>query len=377
MTSRDSEASVTSTRTYMASAHERQPIKVGWLGTPWDRFKREIALPFEEGTARGLFDRPYEFLFEAETGLPLGSAKDSVDAFHRLVDAGCIVIAGANYSDTAMILAEHANAAKVPLISWCGTERFQGEYCFRLGNGDVGCEPALMVSWLKRNGHRTVAVVSSYSPIGEEYFRYFRQECRRMNLSVAAVEPVSMATSDLAATLDKLRHANADALVWLGYGGLALTGAVREALDRLGWDPPRIMTTAFMQYLFGFEKFEGWVGIDQWCPHNRRTQQFHERFVARYGESPTQWPNAIPGLSYDTAAVIVEGLHRATVLSGWGVKEGIERVRFMPSATGGPNTHIAGGPYDHQLFKGDWLNYGRVRNGNLEFVGIYEPTDDY
>jgi len=49
----------------------------------------------------------------------------------------------------------------------------------------------------------------------------------------------------------------------------------------------------------------------------------------------------------------------------------------MPTVTGGPNTHIAGGPYDHQLFKGDWLHYGRVRDGRLEFAGMFEPTDDY
>ena len=40
-----------------------------------------------------------------------------------------------------------------------------------------------------------------------------------------------------------------------------------------------------------------------------------------------------------------------------------------------PQTHIAGGPYDHQLFKGDWLLYGRVRDGKLEFEGLFEPWE--
>ena len=40
-------------------------------------------------------------------------------------------------------------------------------------------------------------------------------------------------------------------------------------------------------------------------------------------------------------------------------------------ATGGPHTHIAGSPYDHQLFKGDWLLYGRIRDGKLEFEGLF------
>jgi len=87
------------------------------------------------------------------------------------------------------------------------------------------------------------------------------------------------------------------------------------------------------------------------------------------------WPNAIPVLAFDTARVLVEATFRAPVLTGWGMKEGFEQIRFMPSATGGPQTHIAGSPYDHQLFKGDWLLYGRIRNGELEFEGLFEPWE--
>jgi branched-chain amino acid transport system substrate-binding protein len=356
-----------------------QPIKIGWLGMEWARFEREIRMAFDEGIERGVLDRRYEFLFEDDAGLPQGTAKGGIDSFHRLVDAGCLAVVGANYTDSALALAEHANARRVPLLSMCGTDHFHGEYCFRLGNGDVGGDPALMVNWLKRNGHRRVAVIAPWSPIGEEYFRFFRQECRRLGVSIAAVESITNATTteELAAKFVTLRDAHADALAWLGYGGLVVSGAVRAALEKVDWDPPRIMTTAFMQYIWGFEQLEGWVGIDQWCPENPRMHRFHERFVARFGEDPWMWPNAIPGLAYDMAATIVEALHRATVLTGQGVKEGLERIRFMPAVTGGPNTHIAGGPFDHQMFKGDWLHFGRVRDGKLEFEGLFETTDDY
>jgi hypothetical protein len=137
------------------------------------------------------------------------------------------------------------------------------------------------------------------------------------------------------------------------------------------------MTTAFMQYIWGFEQLEGWVGIDQWCPDNQAMQRFHQRFVARYGEDPWMWPNAIPGLAYDMAALTVEAIFRSTILTGPGIKAGLERVRFMPACTGGPHTHMAGGPHDHQMFKGDWLHYGRVRGGKLEFAGLFEPSEDY
>jgi hypothetical protein len=102
---------------------------------------------------------------------------------------------------------------------------------------------------------------------------------------------------------------------------------------------------------------------------------FHKRFVARYGEDPWMWPNAIPGLAYDMANAVVEALFRAPILSAEGVKVGLERLRMIPAVPGGASTHMACGPFDHQLFKGDWLHYGRVRNGNLEFEGLYEPID--
>ncbi len=355
-----------------------QPIKVGWHGMEWARFEREITMAFDEGIERGLLDRRYEFLFEADAGLPQGTAQGGIDSYQRLADAGCLVVVGANYTDSALALTDHVNARKVPLLSMCGTDRFNGEYCFRMGNGDVGDEPALIVNWLKRNGHRRVAVVAPNSPIGEEYFRFFRQESRRHGLSIAAIEPVTNTTTteELAATFTVLRDANADCLVWLGYGGLVVSGTVRAALETIGWDPPRIMTTAFMQYIWGFEQLEGWVGIDQWCPENPRMRSFHRRFLARYGEDPWMWPNAIPGLAYDMAAATVEAIHRANVLTPWGVRDGFERIRFMPAVTGGPNTHIASGPFDHQMFKGDWLHYGRVRDGKLEFAGLFEAIDD-
>ncbi len=356
-----------------------EPIKIGWLGSaldgPGGGYDKIHRLAFDEATAAGLLDRPVEFVLHGEHGLPHGSAKNATDGFRYLVDEGCIAVAGAYSSDNAITVGPLANELHVPLISWCGTDRLQGDYCFRLGNGDCGGDAALVVAWLKRQGHTRVAVLSEIAPNGEEYFRYFRQECRRYGLSIAAVETVSQSPANLAENLTSLRAVEADALVYMGYGMLAAKGLLRRALDELAWDPPRIMSTAFMWYLAGFDYFEGWVGIDQFDPSNPLVQGFHDRFVAAHGEDPPMWPNAIPVLAYDTARVLVEGLFRAPILSGPGVKAGLESIRFMPSTTGGPRTHIACSPYEHGMFRGDWLLYGRVTNGKLEFEGLFEPAE--
>ena len=125
----------------------------------------------------------------------------------------------------------------------------------------------------------------------------------------------------------------------------------------------------------GFDKFEGWVGVDQFDPRNPRVAGFHDRYVTRYGSEPPLWPNAIPLLAYDTARVLVEAIVRAPVLSGPGIKAGLEMIRFMPSTTGGAQTHIACSPYEHGMFRGDWLLYGRIVNGELEFEGLFEQWE--
>ncbi len=354
------------------------PIKIGWLGAaldgPGGGYDNIHRLAFDEALEHGLIDRPVEFVLHPENGLPQGSAKNATDGFRFLVDEGCIGVAGAYSSDNAITVAPLANELHVPLISWCGTERLRGEYCFRLGNGDCGGDAALVAAWLARQGHKRIAVLSEISPNGEEYFRFFRQECRRRDLTIAAVETVSQSPDNLALNLESLRRVEPDALAYMGYGMVAAKGLLRKALDELAWDPPRIMSTAFMFYLMGMEKFEGWVGIDQFDPSNPRVEGFHERFVARYGVDPPMWPNAIPVLAYDTARVLVEGLFRAPILSGPGLKDGLESIRFMPSTTGGPRTHIACSPYEHGMFRGDWLLYGRVQDGELQFEGLFEPS---
>jgi len=356
-----------------------EPIKIGWLGSaldgPGGGYDKIHRMAFDEAAEQGLLERPVQFVIHPENGLPQGTAKNATDGFRFLVDEGCIAVAGAYSSDNAITVGRLANELHVPLVSWCGTEQFHGDYCFRLGNGDCGGDAALIVGWLKRHGHERVAVLSEISPNGEEYFRYFRQECRLRGVSVAAVETVTQTPSDLASNLRNLQRIEPDALVYMGYGMLAAQGLLRAALDELKWDPPRIMTTAFMFYLMGFDKFEGWVGIDQFDPTNPLVRGFHQRFADRYGQDPPFWPNAIPVLAYDTARVLVEGLARAPILSGEGVQAGLERIRFLPSTTGGPHTHIACSPHEHGMFRGDWLLYGRVRNGKLEFEGLFEPWD--
>jgi hypothetical protein len=172
-------------------ADEFLPVKIGFLGAALDgeggAFDLIHRMAFDEAYEQGVLTRRVEVLIHPEDGLPRGSARNATEGFRWLVDQGCIGVAGAYSSDNAITVGRVADELEVPLISWCGTERYSGEYCFQLGNGDCGGDAALMVHWLKRNGHERVAVLNELSPNGEEYFRFFRQECRRWGVSIAAL----------------------------------------------------------------------------------------------------------------------------------------------------------------------------------------------
>ena len=148
------------------------------------------------------------------------------------------------------------------------------DWTFRLGNGDCGGDPALIVHWLIRNGIRRPGVIAEISPNGEEYFNNFRRECLRWGLEIGGVQSAAQTTDKIEYHLGRLKDIGCDGLVHMGYGMHFVHDLMRPALKAIDWDPPRITTTAFMFYLRGMSKFNGWVGIDQLDPGNPLVEPF-------------------------------------------------------------------------------------------------------
>lgn len=64
----------------------------------------------------------------------------------------------------------------------------------------------------------------------------------------------------------------------------------------------------------------------------------------------------MPGLCRDVATVMVLGLAGARPLTGAGVKEAIENIKLVPSASGAPGTCLRFGRYIRQGWMGvDYL----------------------
>ena len=172
--------------------------------------------------------------------------------------------------------------------------------------------------------------------------------------------------------LRKIRDQGPECLAYLGYGYPTIL--MRPMFEKLGWNPPRIMTTAF-QFCYAkpewMDALEGWVGVDQLCELNPLLGPMLDRFAAHLGR---RRDHTVTALSYDTARLVAEGLARAPLLTPRGVKEGLEKVRMLPAVNGGPRTHMSLGPYDHKAYKGDWLLLRRIENGRTVFVDFHDPA---
>ena len=351
------------------------PVKVGVLidldmGTK-DDFVATLRFGFDEAYDHGIITRPVELIVKEAIGLPRLEAKNSIDGYLDLVRQGVLCSIGPLITDNSLALAPVINATGVPAVTWTGTDRYFGEFCFNLGNGGLAEEATMMATWIRRRGYKTVGMIHEISPGGIEYATNFRYAAAREGLDILIESYTTQIPDDLEAILRKIRDQEPDCLAYLGYGYPTILMA--PMFTRLAWNPPRVMTTAF-QFCYAKPEWmaalEGWYGIDQMCEDNPRLRPMFDRFAARIGK---RRDHTVTALSYDTARLIAEGIARANLLTPKGLKEGLEKVRLLPAVNGGPRTHMSLGPYDHKAYKGDWLVVRKIEGGKTVFVELYEP----
>lgn len=319
-----------------------------------------LQLVFDEAVAAGMLDRPIELVQRNVIGLPNGTYHAVERAYDELVGEGCLVIFGPYVSDNAVPLREHADkVAKVPNIILSGSEGALGEWSFALNNGSMPEEGRMLAAVLRGDGHRRIAIAYEASLIGKEYLSYAEQAYAEAGLLVVATVPIPQVEADKVVAAKTLHASNPDAVVHVGFGH-GLWG-FNDGLAAADWDPPRYTTTAFEMAHIDDEWFRhlaGWIGLDSYDERNEVGQAFLDRFEARYGRRRNYF---MPGLCHDVATVIVRGLAGARPLTGAGVKEAIENVKLVPSASGAPGTCLRFGRYIRQGWMGvDYLVARRV-----------------
>lgn len=365
----------------------RTPHRIGvvqdWaLWAPVKDWYAGLQLAFEEAFECGVLDRPIELVIREVEGPPDGPSAGVIKAWRELAhQENVLAIVGPHITDMAIIMRDIVEAEKVPTISHCATFNFDGEYCFLTPNGTFADETFLIASHLAKRGVKSVGVVREDNPIGDEYFNYFRQHVRRLGISVTSDQIVSPRLDRAGAlnALEAIRASGAESIAHMGYGlaFFSVLEAAKQMVETQGWDVPRVTITTWvmasglsekrgspvlMNLPMPAELLEGWVGVD--LPHegNPVFTGFMERYVARFGgDRPF---NCYPAHFYDIGRVLAEGIARARPVTPAGLKRGLEQVRMVPAAMGGPGTVLGFAPYDHRGYKGpDYLVLRGVKDG--------------
>jgi branched-chain amino acid transport system substrate-binding protein len=338
-----------------------EPIKLGYLfdfvlpeaypAEMRDDLTRSLELVFDEGLKQGLIDRPVEIVFREVEGLPRGTVKAVIDAYGELVDEGCLAVFGPAITDNCVPTREAIEQRfQVPAISVTGTEDWLGEWTFSLSMGSMTDEPIFWADLLAKGGHAEAGLLVEQSLVGQSYATTFRRACRQRGIRIVAEEVVPQTAQDISRALHALCEAKAQALVHCGFGfGIVF---VNPVLEELGWDPPRLLGTAFQNAWINpvmWNAIVGWTGIDQYDEANVVGQRFLDQYEARYGRRPEY---CVPVVNRDLATVLLHAFADAHPLSPRGVMEALERVKMLPAASGAPGTRISFGKWNHRGWMG-------------------------
>jgi branched-chain amino acid transport system substrate-binding protein len=331
-------------------------------------------LAIEDALNEGVWRRsPVQLVIADARGLPRENYRKVIEGYRWLVEQGCVVVLGPMISDNCLVLQDTANELCVPCIGWTGAHKFASEYCFTVANGDIPTEGVMCAQWLHAQGLERVGLFWEQGSSGKDYADYFREAAMGLGLTVTRevkLEPNPVGLKD---DLASMRELGTQGIYYGGYGYATFHFA--DAFKALDWDPPRVMGTAFMFYSNSnkwAEGLEGWHGVDQLGEDgaNVNYNAMIDRFEARFGR---RTGNVVIALAYDTARAAIHGIGNAAIPEPRWVKEGMERIRWMPATNGGPGTYIQFGPWDRKGYKGDFLTIRELRGGALNFDGYHRP----
>jgi ABC-type branched-subunit amino acid transport system substrate-binding protein len=356
-----------------------EPVKIGILvdmdiGQLLADWIDPTILAIEDALNEGIYSRgPIQLVIADARGLPRENYRKVLDGYRWLVDQGCVVVLGPMISDNCLLLQDLANELGVASIGWTGAHRYASDYCFTVANGDIPTEGVMCAQWLKAQGLNKVGLFWEQGSSGKDYADYFRDTALQLGLTVMREVKLEPNPRGLKEDLALMRDLGVEGIYYGGYGYATFHFA--EAFKALDWDPPRVMGTAFMFYSNSnkwAEGLEGWHGVDQLGEDgaNPNYNAMVSRFEKRFGRTTR---NVVVALAYDTARVAIHGIANAAIPAPRWVKEGMEKIRWMPATNGGPATYIQFGPWDHKGYKGDFLTIRELRGGELRFDGYHRP----
>jgi branched-chain amino acid transport system substrate-binding protein len=290
-------------------------------------------------------------------GLPGGSAHDVETTYAELVDRGVVAVVGPSISDNGLIVRTLADAAGVPTINYTGGEQTRSEFMFHYQVGSLQEEPVVLVEYLVRRGISSVAAIYDNSPVGRGYAESLSEACATAGIDITGSAAIAPLSQDVSPTIRRLRAGDPESLVYLGLGVAAR--AVALAVEGERWVLPIVANSSLM---FGYTRrdwragWEGWVYVDGVSDENAARAR-----LAQVAPKTARGPVGVA--AYDIGRLLAEGVARSAHLTRTGLKEGLERVKRLPAATGMDGTTMGFGNWDHGALKGRYLVLRSWRDG--------------
>ncbi len=327
-----------------------------------------LRLGLDQVEAERRLGRPIEIVLVQADGLPGGSAEAVIEAMAGLVDRGAAIVVGPSISDNGIVARDWADQQHVPCLNYTGGAITRGEWMFHYQVGSLEEEPYVLVDHLRATGRSRVAVLHDDTPVGTNYGMWFeRAVSERGSPAITSRRAVSPLADDLEPEVRAALADDPDVLCYLGLGVAAR--AVALGVEASGWTGPVVANSALM---FGYGRkdwragWDGWVYVDTISDGNQVRAALKEQSRAHAG-------GPLGVASFDMGRLVGLGMAMADDLSPAGVRDGMERVKRLPAASGKEGTTMGFGQWDHAALKGEALVLRRWRDGrNVE----YEPGDD-
>jgi branched-chain amino acid transport system substrate-binding protein len=320
-------------------------------------FAADIRLGLDDVVALRGSSVDVELRREHAQGLPSGTPADLTAGFHALDTGGAAMVVGPSISDNGVIARELADKAGLACINYTGGERTRSEWMFQYQVGSLEEEPPVLARRLFERGVRRVAIVHDDSIVGDRYRECFGWAAAGLGFDITGTRAISPTTDDAESVVTELRATDPAGLVYLGLG--ASSRAVALAMLAAGWSIPVVANSALM---FGYAKpdwreaWAGWEYLDGIADDNAVRRALREK-SRRTAAGP------IGCAAYDIGRLLGEAITRADATDRAGLKEGLERVKQLPAASGVDGTTMGFGAWDRAALKGRYLVLREWRDG--------------
>jgi ABC-type branched-subunit amino acid transport system substrate-binding protein len=345
------------------------PVRIGTLfdfdqGDGGRYFDGGLRLGLEAVDAEARLGRPIEIVPRQADGLPGGSAESVIAEVRAHVDDGALVLVGPSISDNGIVVRDLVDELRVPAVNYTGGAITRGHWMFHYQVGSLEEEPYVLVDHLRREGYGRMAVLHDDTPVGTNYRLWLgRAVTERGGPEIVHSAAVSPLADDLEPDVRRALDTGPDVVVYLGLGVAAR--AVALALDRCGWSGPAAANSALM---FGYSRrewragWEGWPYVDTISDANPERARLRERSKAHAG-------GPIGVAAYDIGRLVGLALAMSDELEHSAVRDGLERVKRLPAASGHAGTTMGFGQQDHGALKGEFLVLRCWRDGRAVEVG--------